>query len=156
MRSDRRARAACLAALLAVVATFGIVSSSAPKCPDRCEALAAGSASHFAPPAPPSPTEPATLIVTPGAGAEDVKPDARVLVAAVEGTLESVTMVNDADREIPGVLTPDGKAWKPTLQLGYGQHLHHDDRAAAAPAACRPGRRRASPPSTRATRPRCT
>ncbi|KGI70814.1 Ig-like domain-containing protein [Mycolicibacterium rufum] len=121
MRSDRRARAACLAALLAVVAAFGIVSSSAPQCPDRCQALAAGSASHFAPPAPPSPTAPARLLVTPGAGAEDVKPDARVLVAAVEGTVESVTMVNDADKEIPGVLTPDGKTWKPTLQLGFGR-----------------------------------
>lgn len=121
MRSDRRARAVCLAALLAVIAAVGIVSSSAPQCPDRCQALAAGTASHFAPPAPPSPTAPARLIVTPGAGSEDVKPDARVLVAAVDGTLESVAMVNDADKEIPGVLTPDGKAWKPTVQLGYGR-----------------------------------
>lgn len=121
MRSDRRARIACLATLLAVVAAFGVVSSSSQRCSDGCQALAAGRSSAFAPPAPPSPTEPARLIVTPGAGAEDVKPDARVLVAAVSGTLENVTMVNDADREIPGVLTPDAKAWKPTVQLGYGR-----------------------------------
>ena len=121
MRSDRRARAACLAALLGVVVVFGIVSSGRPQCPGRCPALAAGTGAAFAPPASPSPTEPATLIVTPGAGAEDVKPDARVLVAAVNGTLDGVTMLNDAGREISGVLTPDAKAWKPTVQLGYGR-----------------------------------
>ena len=121
MRSHRRARAACLAALLAVVAVFGIVSSSGPECPGRCQTLAAGAVSHFAPPAPPSRTEPATITVTPRAGAEDVKPDGRVGVAAVNGTLESVTMVNDAGREIPGVLTPDARSWKPMVQLGYGR-----------------------------------
>ena len=35
--------------------------------------------------------------------------------------LTHVTMVNDADKPVPGVVTPDFKTWKPTVPLGYGR-----------------------------------
>jgi lipoprotein-anchoring transpeptidase ErfK/SrfK len=59
--------------------------------------------------------------VTPAAGAEDVNPGTHVLITAASGSLDGVTMVNDAGKEIPGALTPDAKTWTPTIPLGYGR-----------------------------------
>jgi lipoprotein-anchoring transpeptidase ErfK/SrfK len=119
--SVRRARGACLAALLAVLAVLGgVVVSTATHCPERCQTLATGALPEPAPP-PPSPTEPATLHVVPAPSADDVNPEADVRITATRGTLEHVTMVNDGGKEIPGVLTPDAKTWTPTTQLGYGR-----------------------------------
>ena len=42
-------------------------------------------------------------------------------VAAFSGTLDDVTIVNDAGKPIPGVLTRDKRGWHPTSQLGYGR-----------------------------------
>lgn len=122
MTSIRRARGTGLAGLLAVLAiSAGIVVSSAPPCGEHCQTLASHDAPQQAATPPPSPTEPATLALVPSPGATDVNPDGRVLVTATSGTLQGVQMINDAGREIPGVLTPDAKAWKPTVQLGYGR-----------------------------------
>lgn len=118
MTPDRRVRGACLAAVLAILAVLGgVVVSATPDCADRCETLAAGPAPQ---PPPPAPT-PARLLVSPAAGADDVDPLARVLVTAETGVLTGVSMVNDAGKAIPGVLTPDGTTWKPTVPLGYGR-----------------------------------
>ncbi|MDT0440954.1 Ig-like domain-containing protein, partial [Streptomyces doudnae] len=68
----------------------------------------------------PSPTEPAKLTITPKADAE-VDPLARVMVTADTGTVARVTMTSDAGKEIPGILTPDARTWKPTSTLGYGR-----------------------------------
>ena len=116
----RGAGAAGLAALL--VATAAIVASSAPDChPGRCLNVAAGAVPRPSPPPPPSPTEPATLVVTPAAGSTDVSPTDAVRVSAVKGTLDSVSMVNDDGRDIPGVLAADGTSWVPAIPLGYGR-----------------------------------
>ena len=116
----RGAGAAGLTALL--VATAAIVASSAPDCdPGRCLNVAAGAVPRPSPPPPPSPTEPATLLVTPVAGSTDVSPTDAVRVSAVKGTLESVSMVNDDGRDIPGVLAADGTSWVPAVPLGYGR-----------------------------------
>ena len=116
----RGAGAAGLTALL--VATAAIVASSAPDChPGRCLNVAAGAVPRPSPPPAPSPTEPATLLVTPVAGSTDVSPTDAVRVSAVKGTLESVSMVNDDGRGIPGVLAADGTSWVPAVPLGYGR-----------------------------------
>ena len=52
--------------------------------------------------------------------AQDVSPNGRIMIIAATGTLTDVTMVNENDKRIPGVITPDGRAWHPTEQLGYG------------------------------------
>src|SRR6185369_14580522 len=45
----------------------------------------------------------------------------RVLVTANNGFLDTVELVNDSGKSIPGAMTPDAKTWKPTTQLGYGR-----------------------------------
>jgi lipoprotein-anchoring transpeptidase ErfK/SrfK len=106
--------------MLAVLAVLGgVVLTTTPDCPDRCQTLTAAPVPQAAPR--PSPIEPAALSILPAAGAIDVSPDDRVLVTAASGSLDSVQLVNDAGNAIPGVMTPDAKAWKPTTQLGYGR-----------------------------------
>jgi lipoprotein-anchoring transpeptidase ErfK/SrfK len=106
--------------VLAVVAVFGgVVLSTTPDCGDHCQTLTAAPVPQVAPR--PSPIVPAALAILPPAGATDVTPTGRVLVTANSGTLDTVELVNDAGKAIPGVLTPDAKTWKPTSQLGYGR-----------------------------------
>jgi lipoprotein-anchoring transpeptidase ErfK/SrfK len=117
--SDRRVRGACLAVVLAVLALLGgDVTSTLPECAHRCQTVAAAAAPT--PQAAPAPVPPA-LTITPTPGADDVDPMARVLVTATTGTLTDVAMVNDAGRAVTGVMTPDNRAWKPTMPLGYGR-----------------------------------
>ncbi|HYR16297.1 MAG TPA: Ig-like domain-containing protein [Mycobacterium sp.] len=120
MTSTRRVRGACLAAVFAVVAVLGgVVLSTTPDCADHCQTLTAAPVPQAAPR--PSPIVPAALSILPPAGATDVSPSGRVLVTANSGTLDTVQLVNDAGKAVPGVMTPDAKAWKPTTQLGYGR-----------------------------------
>jgi lipoprotein-anchoring transpeptidase ErfK/SrfK len=110
-------RRACLAVTFAVLAVLGgVVVSALPDCSAHCQTLAAAPAG--VPQA--SPTEPARLTITPKPNAE-VDPLARILVTAETGTLDTVTMVNDGGKEIPGIFTPDAKTWKPTTTLGFGR-----------------------------------
>ena len=120
MTSTRRVQRACLAVVLAVLAVFGgVVLSTTPDCGDHCQTLTAAPVPQVAPR--PSPIVPASLAILPPAGATDVSPTARILVTANIGTLDTVQLVNDAGKAIPGVMTPDAKTWKPTSQLGYGR-----------------------------------
>jgi lipoprotein-anchoring transpeptidase ErfK/SrfK len=120
LTSTRRVRGACLAAVLAVLAVLGgVVVTATPDCADHCQTLTAAPVPQAAPR--PSPIVPAALSVLPPAGATDVSPSGRVLVTATSGTLDTVQLVNDAGKAIPGVMTPDAKTWKPTAQLGYGR-----------------------------------
>jgi lipoprotein-anchoring transpeptidase ErfK/SrfK len=106
---------------LAVLAVFGgVVVSSSQRCPDNCQVVAAPRDLAQSAPEVPSPA-PAALSVMPRPGADDVNPAGPVLVTATSGTIAEVQMVNDADKVIPGVLTPDATVWKPTTQLGYGR-----------------------------------
>lgn len=114
---SRRARGACLAAVLGVLAVLGgVVISIAPRCPEHCRTEAAAAVPQPAPS-----TEPAVVAVTPEDGATDVDPLAAITAVAQSGMLTHVTMVNDAGRSVPGVVTPDFKTWKPTKPLGYGR-----------------------------------
>jgi lipoprotein-anchoring transpeptidase ErfK/SrfK len=117
LTSTRRVRGACLAAVFAVLG--GVVVTATPDCADHCQTMTAAPVPQAAPR--PSPIVPAALSVLPPAGAIDVSPSGRVLVTANSGTLDTVQLVNDADKALPGVMTPDAKTWKPTAQLGYGR-----------------------------------
>jgi lipoprotein-anchoring transpeptidase ErfK/SrfK len=120
LTSIRRVRGVFLAVVLAVLAVLGgVVLTTTPDCAESCRTLTAAPVPQAAPR--PSPIEPAALSVLPSAGAADVSPSGRVLVTATSGTLDSVQLVNDAGKLIPGVMTPDAKTWKPTTQLGYGR-----------------------------------
>ena len=120
LTSTRHVRRAYIAAALAVLAVLGgVVMSVIPECGDHCQTMTVTPVPQVVPR--PSPVEPAALSITPSAAADDVNPGAPVNVTAKSGTLESVTLENDAGKAIPGVITPDAKTWKPTSQLGYGR-----------------------------------
>ena len=120
MTSTRRARGACLAAALAVLAALGgVVLTTTPDCADHCHTVTAAPVPQVAPR--PSPIVPAALSIQPPAGTTDISPSGRVFVTANSGTLDTVQLVNEAGKSIPGAMTPDAKTWKPTTQLGYGR-----------------------------------
>ena len=91
--------------------------ASSVSCTDHCQAPVAAAAGPTAPPLAP---EPAALSISPAPGADDVDPTKRVMIIAASGTLSDVEMVNENGKSVPGVMTPDNRAWKPTIQLGYG------------------------------------
>jgi lipoprotein-anchoring transpeptidase ErfK/SrfK len=104
---------------LAVLAILGgVVVSTTPQCPDACQTMAAAAPDLTA--SRPAGPEPAALAIAPAPGAEDVNPGGSVRIIAAKGTLADVTMVDDDGERIPGVITPDNRAWHPTEQLGYG------------------------------------
>jgi lipoprotein-anchoring transpeptidase ErfK/SrfK len=116
--STRRVRGAWLAAAFAVLAVSGGVVLTTVHQPTRT-VVAAPQVSADSKPAVPAPV-PALLSVTPAPAAGGINPAAPVSVAAMSGTITDVKMVNDYGNTVPGVVTPDRKAWKPTGQLGYG------------------------------------
>jgi lipoprotein-anchoring transpeptidase ErfK/SrfK len=122
LRSVRRVRGAVLAAVFAVLAVLGgVVVSTAPKCHDHCQMEAAAPTNTAVTQAAVPTSTPAALAIMPAPGTDHINPAGPVLVTANTGTISDVTMVNDAGKVIPGILTPDNKAWKPTTQLGYGR-----------------------------------
>ncbi len=64
---------------------------------------------------------PATVTIEPAPDATDVDPLGAVRVSASNGTLAEITMFNDRNKPVRGVMTPDDTAWKPTEPLGYGR-----------------------------------
>jgi lipoprotein-anchoring transpeptidase ErfK/SrfK len=76
--------------------------------------------------APATAAGPAELTVTPGPGADDVNPVTPVEVKVRAGTLVDVRMVNDAGKQVEGVVTPDNTVWKPLVPLGYGRRYTLD------------------------------
>ena len=116
---SRRVRvASAVGAVAALVLLGGDVASTAARCPGQCQVASAALSVSAPQPAAP---KPATLRIWPRPGSEDVNPAAAVSVAAFSGTLDDVTIVNDADKPIPGVLTRGKRGWHPTSQLGYGR-----------------------------------
>ncbi|WP_319434926.1 L,D-transpeptidase [Mycobacterium sp. RTGN5] len=114
---SRRARGASLGIVLAVLAVLGgVVVSAAPRCPENCRTEAAARNPQPAPS-----KDPAAVALSPADGATDVDPLGGITVEATSGLLTHVVMVNDADKPVPGVVTPDFKTWKPTVALGYGR-----------------------------------
>lgn len=63
---------------------------------------------------------PAAIAITPAPGTKGVDPTSKVQVSAGDGVLTSVTMTNEAGKQIEGIFTPDKTAWKPADPLGYG------------------------------------
>ena len=122
MQSTRRVRGPWLAASLVVLVVLGgVLVSGSERCQGACQVIAAPRDLAEAEPAPASPPAPASLAIMPRPSAQDVNPAGPVLITATGGAITGVTMTNDSGKVIDGVLTPDGQAWKPLSQLGYGR-----------------------------------
>jgi lipoprotein-anchoring transpeptidase ErfK/SrfK len=76
-------------------------------------------ASTSAKPAPPK--KPVQLSITPGDQAADVAPGSPITVAAVDGKVTQVTLVNQVGEPVAGQLSPDGSTWQATEPLGFGK-----------------------------------
>lgn len=70
-------------------------------------------------PAPPK--KAVQLTVLPANQAAGVEPGVPVSVAAVDGTVTQVSVVNEAGEAVAGTLSPDGASWQTTAPLGFGK-----------------------------------
>ncbi|HEX6353206.1 L,D-transpeptidase [Actinophytocola sp.] len=70
-------------------------------------------------PAPPK--KPVQLSITPGHQAAGIEPGAPVTIAAVDGKVTEVTLVNEAGEPVAGQLSPDATTWQTTEPLGFGK-----------------------------------
>ncbi|MGH3640803.1 MAG: L,D-transpeptidase, partial [Mycobacterium sp.] len=119
LTSSRRVHGAWLASVFAVLTVLGgVVVSGSERCPHGCQVIAAPRDLSQSEPVVPTST-PAALAIMPAPASDKVNPAGPVLVTATSGSITDVTMTNDSGKVIPGVLTPDHTAWKPTIQLGY-------------------------------------
>lgn len=107
-------------ALLAVLLVMVIALLGPFACPPTLYAHDADSV-HPSPSIVPPPPVPLALSMDPGPDAQNVDPLASVIVSATAGSLLTVEMVNEADKAVEGVMTPDNTVWKPTVPLGYGR-----------------------------------
>jgi lipoprotein-anchoring transpeptidase ErfK/SrfK len=118
VRTHRRVAATLVGVVLVLIGASGaFVVSSQADCARPCPPTNA---------APTSPVNaplrvPATITVTPEAGASEVDPLGVVLVTATTGTLTEVAMFNEGGTRVAGIMTPDNTAWKPGVALGYGR-----------------------------------
>jgi lipoprotein-anchoring transpeptidase ErfK/SrfK len=70
-------------------------------------------------PAPPK--KPVKLSIAPGDKAVDVAPGLPITVAAVDGKVTGVSLVNPDGVPVAGQLSPDGTTWQSTEPLGFGK-----------------------------------
>jgi lipoprotein-anchoring transpeptidase ErfK/SrfK len=108
----RRARRFLMYLFVLIAVASAVRIATLPRCTNENCSPAGGSGQA---------SGPAQVAITPGAGAHDVEPVAKVLVRADVGTLTDVRMVNDDGKPVEGVMTPDNTVWKPTTPLGYGR-----------------------------------
>jgi lipoprotein-anchoring transpeptidase ErfK/SrfK len=100
---------------LAVLAVTSCTST--PAASEQDDARTGGSSS--AKPAPPK--KPVRLQITPGDQAANIEPAGPVTIAAVDGKVTEVTLVNQAGEAVPGQLSPDATTWQSTVPLGFGK-----------------------------------
>ncbi|TDV52009.1 L,D-transpeptidase [Actinophytocola oryzae] len=70
---------------------------------------------------PAPPRKPVALTIAPGDRAAGVEPGAPVTIAAVDGKVTQVLVVNEAGQPVAGVLSPDATTWQTTEPLGFGK-----------------------------------
>jgi lipoprotein-anchoring transpeptidase ErfK/SrfK len=72
--------------------------------------------------APTRPAIPAARVsIDPRNGADDVRPDAGVVVKAADGTLTDVVVSSSEERSVPGTHSPDGASWSTRWTLVPGR-----------------------------------
>jgi lipoprotein-anchoring transpeptidase ErfK/SrfK len=114
----RRSRWLPKALLVAgIVAALGLTACSSGR--GNTGADKDGSAEQPAGQAAPKP--PAKITLNPASGAADVSPGAPVTVTVADGTIESLTLTNQAGKQVIGQLSPDSTTWTVGEPLGYSK-----------------------------------
>ena len=67
------------------------------------------------------PATPATVVITPPAGATGVHPTEGVSATVTAVVLREVSLVNHRGAPIPGAVASDGQSWTPAVPLDYGE-----------------------------------
>jgi lipoprotein-anchoring transpeptidase ErfK/SrfK len=102
--------------LVALLATVLVAAG----CTASSSASEGGKAGPTAKPSPSSSPVPAvTAALAPANGAKDVVTSTDITPTVANGTLRSVALAAGG-KAVAGALTPDGKAWRPSVQLEYG------------------------------------
>jgi len=81
----------------------------------------AGSARWTPPASSAAPSSAAVLTITPQTGAGEIKPKDPVTVTVSNGSIDSVSVVNDQGKPVAGVLADDHASWKSSEPLGYAR-----------------------------------
>lgn len=112
-----RRRHVLIAGVLGLAVALVTACTSEPTSGDSTDTRSSSTSS--AKPAPPK--KPVTLTITPADKAEGVEPGAPVTIAAVDGEVTQVTVVNEAGEPVAGGLSPDGTTWQTTEPLGFNK-----------------------------------
>jgi lipoprotein-anchoring transpeptidase ErfK/SrfK len=64
---------------------------------------------------------PASITLSPAAGAADVSPAAPVTVSVTDGAIDSITLTNPEGKAVTGTLSPDRTSWTVAEPLGYAK-----------------------------------
>ena len=102
--SRARTASAVVGALL--LGVLGSDVAGLPGCRDGCKTATATAAA----PLPPAPPKPPVVGVSPFNNDEGVNPLAPVAVDVLDGTISSVSLVDDWGNELPGTLSPDRRS----------------------------------------------
>lgn len=118
MSFHRRARTASIIVLALLLGVLGSDVAGLPGCQGGCKTPTATAAAGL-PPAPPAPP---VLGVSPFNGAEDVSPLAPVTATVLDGTITSVSLVDDWGNAVNGQISKDATAWTPTERLNFSRY----------------------------------
>ncbi|MCB0932002.1 MAG: L,D-transpeptidase family protein [Mycobacterium sp.] len=113
--SRARTASAVVGALL--LGVLGSDVAGLPGCRDGCKTATATAAA----PLPPAPPKPPVVGVSPFNNDEGVNPLAPVAVDVLDGTISSVSLVDDWGNELPGTLSPDRRSWHPADRLNFAR-----------------------------------
>jgi lipoprotein-anchoring transpeptidase ErfK/SrfK len=120
-RPVRGSRLAAVAGVAALALLAGCTGQKAASSDGGGAAPAAQSGGGGATPQAAPAAAAARLDLRPADGAHDVSPVTPVVVTAAEGTLNAVTVHNDAGKAVAGTLSSDRTKWTSAEPLGYGK-----------------------------------
>ncbi len=117
MNCPRRARTASAVVGTLLLGVLGSDVAGIPGCRDGCKTPTAAAAVQLLPPAP----KPPLVGVSPFNHDEGINPLTPVTANVVDGTITSVSMVDDWGNDVPGEVSPDRRTWHPNGRLNFAR-----------------------------------
>ncbi len=104
------------------VAGLALVMAAGTACSGPEASFAGNGPTGQGAPAATTPAAPPAVVATvPRAGTRDISPLTPIRVRVSAGTLDSVRLVNEADKAVGGTLSADRRTWQTTEELGYAK-----------------------------------